>query len=103
MTQQCQACTGRATTFLCPQCTNQLRDALRSLVTGPQVNGRRTSGLLEDLADVVLKRTRLGNGAGHRKRGDTVPGPYEPDVENGRATKQGEASTLLDALNNALS
>ncbi|WP_198938836.1 hypothetical protein, partial [Mycobacterium sp. NS-7484] len=25
------------------------------------------------------------------------------DVENGRATKQGEASTLLDALNNALS
>lgn len=100
---QCQACAGRATLYLCQVCTNQLRALLGSLVTGPEVNGRPTSGLLEDLTDVVLKRTKIGSSTGHRKRGDTVPGLYEPDVENGRATRQGEAATLLGAINNGLS
>ena len=68
---QCQVCGGRATLWICPQCTNQLRALLTSLATGPAVNGRRSSGLLEDLTDVALKRTRLGSDTGHRKRGDT--------------------------------
>jgi hypothetical protein len=103
VTQPCQSCSGRATLWICASCTNQLRDLLRSLVTGPEVAGRPSSGLLEDLADVVLKRTKLGSGAGHRKRGDDMPALYEPDTENGKRTKQAEAVMLLDAIGNGLS
>lgn len=99
---QCQTCGGRATVFLCAPCTNQLRAALTSLATGPAVNGRRSSGLLEDLTDVALKRTRLGGDTSHRKRGDTMPALYEPDTEKGRRTKQADASILLDAIGNGL-
>jgi hypothetical protein len=106
---QCQACAGRAELFLCAACVNQLRSLLQSLVQGPITGGtaagpRRGSGLLEDLADVVLRRTKLGSGGagGHRKRGDVVPGPYEPDTEDNKRTKQGEAAMLLDAIGNGL-
>lgn len=101
---QCQACTGRATTYLCPPCTNQLRDMLRALATGPHVNNRPTSGLLEDLADVVLRRTKLGSSgdSNHRKRGDDQPGLYEPDTENNRRTRQAEAATTLGNIHTTL-
>lgn len=111
MTQPCQSCSGRATVYLCGTCVDQLRALLNSLVTGPVVTARpdgspiRSSGLLEDLADVILRRTKLGDGSGggHRKRGDDNPGLYEPDTENGKRTRQAEAVMLLDAINNGLS
>lgn len=111
MTQPCQSCSGRATVYLCSTCVGQLRALLNSLVTGPVVTARpdgspvRSSGLLEDLADVILRRTKLGDGSGggHRKRGDDNPGLYEPDTENGKRTRQAEAVMLLDAINNGLS
>lgn len=103
MTQTCQACSGRATLFLCSVCTNQLRDMLHALTTGPNTNGRPTSGLLEDLTDVALRRTKLGGASsGHRKRGDEQPGLYEPDTENGKRTKQAEAAMALGAINTTL-
>jgi hypothetical protein len=88
--------------FICPSCTNQLRSLLGSLVAGPEVAGRPSSGLLEDLADVILRRTKLGDTGGHRKRGDDNPGLYEPDTENGKRTRQAEAVMLADAINNGL-
>lgn len=121
MPTTCQACAGRAQLHLCPQCTNQLRSQLHALVTGPIVSARpdgqpiRSSGLLEDLTDVVLKRTKLGSGTGHRKRGDDMPSLYEPhngkmviDKKTGEETdqpimsRQGEAATLLGAINTVL-
>lgn len=103
MTQTCQACSGRATLYLCPPCTNQLRDMLHALTTGPTTTSRPTSGLLEDLTDVALKRTRLGgSNSGHRKRGDEQPGLYEPDTENNRRTKQGDAAMVLGQINTTL-
>jgi hypothetical protein len=70
---------------------------------------RRTPGLLENLTDVVLKRTRLRTGSGHRKRGDELPAPYEPDIDktdrDGRPilTAQGRADMLLMKARNSLS
>lgn len=92
---QCQVCQGRSTLYLCPQCTQTLK--------GNLVNGRSTPGLLANLADVEIKHTRMGGGSGHRKRGDEMPAPFEPDTEKGRATKQGEASRLLADARNILS
>lgn len=103
MTQPCESCGGRATVYLCRECTSQLRAMLESLATGPEANGRRSSGLLEDLADVILRRTKLGDSGGHRKRGDDMPALYEPDTEKGRSTRQGEAAMLLNAIDNGLS
>lgn len=100
MSNPCQACGARANLFLCTACTSQLRDALASLVTGPGPG--RTAGLLEDLDDVRLRRTKLAVSSGHRQRGDEQPGPFEPDTTEGRRTKQGEAAILLDALRNGL-
>ncbi|MGB0973181.1 MAG: hypothetical protein ACPGVG_19835 [Mycobacterium sp.] len=64
---------------------------------------RRTPGLLDALTDVVLKRTCTGGGSGHRKRGDELPAPYEPDTARGRETAQGRADRLLGAARNTLS
>lgn len=110
MTQQCQACTGRAQLHLCPQCINQLRSQLHALVSGPIVGARpdgqpiRSSGLLEDLADVALRRTKLGSTGdhSHRKRGDEQPALYEPDTENNRRTRQGDAAFVLGQINTTL-
>lgn len=100
---QCQSCTAEATLFICPRCINELRAALRSLAFGPVVAGRPTAGLLDALNDVVTRQTCLGGGGGgHRKRGDEIPAPFQPDTATGKATPQGQASQLLDAANNAL-
>ncbi|UJL29942.1 hypothetical protein HZU38_05425 [Mycolicibacterium vanbaalenii] len=64
---------------------------------------RRTPGLLDALTDVVLKRTRMGGGGGHRKKGDELPAPFEPDTERGKQTAQGRADQLLVAARNSLS
>lgn len=101
---QCQICTAATpNTFLCSPHVAELKASLIALTTGPEVNGRRTEGLLAALADVANKQTRIGSGSGHRKKGDEMPGLYEPDTEKGRRTKQGEASQLLDAAQNTLS
>lgn len=101
---QCQACTGRAQLHLCRNCTTQLHTMLTALITGPNINGRPTSGLLEDLADVALRRTKLGasGDSSHRQRGDEQPALYEPDTENGRTTRQAEAATILGDINTRL-
>lgn len=119
MTAICQACAAPARdAFLCRVCTTELRDWLRALAEGPQVQAvggrtksggkwyieRRTPGLLANLDDVVLRRTRIGTGGGgHRKRGDEISAPFEPDTDNGRRTRQADASALLDAVRNSLS
>ncbi|MCV7100063.1 hypothetical protein H7I01_06600 [Mycobacterium palustre] len=64
---------------------------------------RRTPGLLADLNDVALRRTRMGSGSGHRKPGDEMPALYEPDTEQGKATRQEQARLLLDIARNTLS
>jgi hypothetical protein len=114
---ECLVCTAKTELFLCPSHIGELRANLTKLAQGayiPTSNGRtasggnwhierRTAGLLDALADVVLKRTRLGGGgSGHRKRGDEMPGPFEPDTERGRRTAQGQADYLLDAARNTL-
>ncbi|OBK04037.1 hypothetical protein A5637_13225 [Mycolicibacterium fortuitum] len=101
---QCQACTGRAQLYLCPQCTNQLRALIAAFVAGPETNGRPTSGLIEDLTDVALRRTKLGSTGdhSHRKRGDEQPALYEPDTENNRRTRQGDAAFVLGQINTTL-
>jgi predicted RNA-binding Zn-ribbon protein involved in translation (DUF1610 family) len=99
----CEICTAPTNNaFLCNQHVGELRGALTALATGPAVNGHRTEGLLAALADVANKQTRMGGGNGHRKRGDELPAPFEPDTEKGRSTKQGEASRLLDEARNTL-
>lgn len=103
MSQECRSCSRACELFLCSLCTQELRAQLVSLAHGPEVNGRVTAGLLEDLGDVVLKLTKLGDGGGHRKKGDEMPDPFEPDTEKGRQTAQGRASTLMHAANNTLS
>lgn len=113
----CQVCQGRAELFLCTQHTGELRANLTRLAQGPYIPAtkgrtasggnwhieRRTPGLLDNLADVVLKRTKLGSGGGHRKRGDEMPALYEPDTAKGKQTAQGRADHLLAAACNSLS
>ena len=91
----CQTCNAPTNLFLCRRCVDDLRANLTALATTRTTDGRRTSGLLEDLADVVLKRTRMGGTNGHRKRGDELPAPFEPDTTQGRQTAQGRADQLL--------
>lgn len=88
---ECQSCTRPAQMFLCATCEAELRDMLASL---PE--------WIECLSDVVLRRERLSDSSGHRKRGDELPAPYEPDTENGRSTRQGQASALLITTRNHL-
>jgi hypothetical protein len=99
---QCQSCAGRSTLFLCPQCTGELQAQLYSLAHGLEVNGRSTTGLLDALADVALKRTCMGGGTGHRKRGDELPSPFEGDTDKGHQTPQGRAAMLLDSARNMM-
>lgn len=114
--QACQFCSSRATLFLCPRCVTELKAQLHSLAHGPEVNGKPTPGLLDALADVELKRTRLGGGGGHRKRGDEMSIPFLPDatkqvkdkqtgdlVEVTVESPQGWAATLLNQARTILS
>lgn len=117
MTAQCQACTAPAELLLCAPCIAELRANLTALAQGPYVrtvggrtkSGRKwhierhTAGLLAALADVIEGRARIGSGGGHRKRGDEIRAPFEPDTENGKRTRQGEAAALLDAVKAGLS
>jgi hypothetical protein len=98
----CRVCDSPTQLFLCRRHADDLRDMLTALAHGPTVNGRPTQGLLNNLADVVLGRTRMGGGSGHRKRGDERPALWEPDTEQGRQTPQGRAETLLHAARNTL-
>lgn len=112
MSAQCEVCTAPTDLYLCRQCVAELRDNLKSLAEGPYIPAvggktrsggkwtieRRSPGLLANLEDVVLRRTRIGGSPGHRKRGDEITAPYEPDTEKGRWTKQGHAAQLQDAI-----
>lgn len=113
---QCQSCSAPTELYLCPRCVEELRAQLRSLAHGPEVNGRPTAGLLDNLADVVLKLTKLMASGGHRKKGDEMPVPYLPDVgkmvrdrQTGEDTDepvlspQGRASQLINQARNTLS
>lgn len=104
---QCLSCTAPATLYLCERCTAELRATLCSLAHGPTVNGHPTAGLLDALNDVVTRQTCLGGGSGHRKRGDELPDPFEPDTADStadkeRLTRQGQASRLLREARNTL-
>lgn len=102
MAIECQSCTAPAELWICPQCITELRADLLSLAIGPEVAGKPTAGLLDALHDVVTKQTATGGSSGHRKRGDEMPDPFEPDTERGKPTRQGQASTLLQAARNTL-
>ena len=81
MTHQCDSCTAPATLAICSRCTEELKAQLHALAHGPKVNGHTTAGLLDACEDVVLRRTRLSTGGGHRKKGDEQPAPFAPDEE----------------------
>jgi len=97
----CLVCQSRAELYLCNPHLTDLRANLVALAVGPEVNCHPTPGLLDALADVVLKQTRLGTGGGHRKRGDELPAPFIPDEErldkdgHVKLSRQGEASWHL--------
>lgn len=110
MTQnECQHCTAPTQLSLCPRCQTELKAQLHSLAHGPKVNGHTTAGLLDACEDVVLRRTRLSTGGGHRKKGDEQPAPFAPDEErldkDGRVipSRQEKAARLLTSARNTLS
>ena len=106
---QCASCTAPAALFLCARCQTELRAQLHALAHGPKVNGHSTAGLLDACEDVVLRRTRLSTGGGHRKKGDEQPAPFAPDEErldkDGRVipSRQEKAARLLTSARNTLS
>jgi len=106
---QCASCTAPAALFLCARCQTELRAQLHALAHGPKVNGHSTAGLLDACEDVVLRRTRLATGGGHRKKGDEQPAPFAPDEErldkDGRVipSRQEKAARLLTSARNTLS
>ena len=81
VSNQCDSCTAPATLAICNRCTEELRAQLHALAHGPKINGHTTAGLLDACEDVVLRRTRLSTGGGHRKKGDEQPAPFAPDEE----------------------
>ncbi len=106
--QPCQSCSAPATLFICTRCSSEMRAQLQSLAYGPKANGRTTAGLLDALEDVCLKQTKLGGGGGHRKKGDEMPIPFQPDTDRtdkaGHAilSAQGRAAHLIHAARNSL-
>ena len=106
---QCASCTATAALFLCARCQTELRAQLHELAHGPKVNGHTTAGLLDACEDVVLRRTRLSTGGGHRKKGDEQPAPFAPDEErldkDGQVipSRQEKAARLLISARNTLS
>ena len=109
MSNQCESCTAPATLAICNRCTEELRADLHALAHGPKINGHTTAGLLDACEDVVLRRTRLSTGGGHRKKGDEQPAPFAPDEErldkDGRVipSRQEKAARLLTSARNTLS
>lgn len=109
---QCQSCTAPAELWICAQCVTSLKADLETLAKGPLVTSesgieRRTQGLLADLEDVVTRQTQMGTSGGHRKRGDELCDPFEPDAADSTAekvkrTRQGQASDLLREARNTL-
>jgi hypothetical protein len=113
---ECYCCSARSTLYLCARCIEELKAQLISLARGPKLNSKPTSGLLDALVDVELKRTRLGNGSGHRKKGDEMPILFTPhtgkmvkDKKTGEDTDvpilspQGNAAMLINQAGNTLS
>ena len=109
MNSQCQSCSRPSELFICSLCSGELRAQLHELAHGPKVNGHTTAGLLDACEDVVLRRTRLSTGGGHRKKGDEQPAPFAPDEErldkDGRVipSRQEKAARLLTSARNTLS
>ena len=109
MSNQCESCTAPATLAICNRCTEELRAQLHALAHGPKINGHTTAGLLDACEDVVLRRTRLSTGGGHRKKGDEQPAPFAPDEErldkDGHTipSRQEKAARLLIKARNTLS
>ena len=109
MNSQCQSCSRPSELFICSLCSGELRAQLHELAHGPKVNGHTTAGLLDACEDVVLRRTRLSTGGGHRKKGDEQPAPFAPDEErldkDGQVipSRQEKAARLLTAARNTLS
>lgn len=103
----CSSCGAPATLFLCARCVVDLKIQLKSLACGPKNNGHTTNGLLDALCDVELRQTKLGNGSGHRQKGDEQPSPFMPDLDkmkDGRPvpSPQGRAATLIIQARNTL-
>lgn len=109
VSNQCDSCTAPATLAICNRCTEELRAQLHALAHGPKINGHTTAGLLDACEDVVLRRTRLSTGGGHRKKGDEQPAPFAPDEErldkDGHTipSRQEKAARLLIKARNTLS
>ena len=109
MSNECDSCTAPATLAICNRCAEELKAQLHALAHGPKVNGHTTAGLLDACEDVVLRRTRLSTGGGHRKKGDEQPAPFAPDEErlgkDGRVipSRQEKAARLLTSARNTLS
>ena len=109
MSNECDFCTAPATLAICNRCAEELKAQLHALAHGPKVNGHTTAGLLDACEDVVLRRTRLSTGGGHRKKGDEQPAPFAPDEErldkDGRVipSRQEKAARLLTSARNTLS
>jgi len=109
MSNECDFCTAPATLVICNRCQDELRAQLHELAHGPKVNGHTTAGLLDACEDVVLRRTRLSTGGGHRKKGDEQPAPFAPDEErldkDGHTipSRQEKAARLLISARNTLS
>lgn len=60
----CQRCARKTQLFLCGPCTHELRDLLRGLAVGNELdNGRRSRPWLTCLEDAVNGHTRLGESA----------------------------------------
>ncbi len=108
VSNQCGSCTAPATLAICNRCTEELKAQLHALAHGPKVNGHSTAGLLDACEDVVLRRTRLSTGGGHRKKGDEQPAPFAPDEErldkDGRVipSRQEKAARLLTSARNTM-
>ncbi|MCG7596341.1 hypothetical protein [Mycobacterium sp. PSTR-4-N] len=100
----CQSCSAPASLAICNRCIEELKANLTCLYRDPKGRDGNTSGLLDALSDVALKKTRMTDGgSGHLKKGDERPDPFEPDTEKGKQTAQGRAATLLITANNTLS
>ena len=109
MSNECDFCTAPATLAICNRCAEELKAQLHALAHGPKVNGHTTAGLLDACEDVVLRRTRLSTGGGHRKKGDEQPAPFAPDEErldkDGQVipSRQEKAARLLTSARTTLS
>lgn len=84
-------CDRPADAVICHGCQADLVRSLRQLARGPQVDGQRRPGLVEELQVTITRQSVWGGGTGIKTRLAERPLPYHQ-----------EASTLGDKLRNAL-